>query len=314
MTAELTGTGAALVRQICATPDDDTPRLAFADWCEEAGDHERAEYIRSAIELARCGPPHKQPSYPEIPMPVTALGGRCLRFGYNDPCSLAVGDRIDLLVHRPGRKPKMLRGLRVYRLVPRPDLAPGEGDVYAVRDRDSGPWKGAVLARRCETLLDAHEWDWYNASRSLRDGGGAVLKANYSNASWSTGAEAEWSRGFVFRVATTHEILTHNKGGWCGLLCSEWPVTEVVAVGRVPHDISGGHRERCGWYHPEQGVAHGSAGAALIEREVWELLEDYDPDVGWTGRVYDSFESAAAALSKAFVKYGRKKAGLPLSW
>jgi uncharacterized protein (TIGR02996 family) len=313
MTAELTGTGAALVRQICAAPDDDTPRLAFADWCEEAGDHERAEYVRKAIELSLCGPPHKRPAYHEMATPVRYLGGKCLTFTGYVREGFQVGDRIDLLVQVPLKASKMRYGLRCYRVSSRPDYGPDEQDIYVVQDKDSGPWKGAVLARRCETLLDAHEWDWYNASRSLRDGGGAVLKANYSNASWSTGAEAEWSRGFVFRVATTHEILTHNKGGWCGLLCSEWPVTEVE-TDRVPHDISGGHRERCGWYHPEQGVAHGSVGAALIEREVWELLEDYDPDVGWTGRVYDSFESAAAALSKAFVKYGRKKAGLPLSW
>jgi uncharacterized protein (TIGR02996 family) len=31
---------------IIATPDDDTPRLAFADWLEEHGDGDRAEFIR----------------------------------------------------------------------------------------------------------------------------------------------------------------------------------------------------------------------------------------------------------------------------
>jgi uncharacterized protein (TIGR02996 family) len=46
----------ALLRAIAAAPDDDTPRLVFADWLDEYGDaHDRshAELIRAQIELAR---------------------------------------------------------------------------------------------------------------------------------------------------------------------------------------------------------------------------------------------------------------------
>jgi uncharacterized protein (TIGR02996 family) len=43
----------ALTRAICAHPDDDTPRLVFADWLQEHGDEPRAEFIRIQIELAR---------------------------------------------------------------------------------------------------------------------------------------------------------------------------------------------------------------------------------------------------------------------
>lgn len=38
---------------VCASPDDDTPRLAYADWLEEADRPERAEFIRVQCELAR---------------------------------------------------------------------------------------------------------------------------------------------------------------------------------------------------------------------------------------------------------------------
>jgi uncharacterized protein (TIGR02996 family) len=44
---------AALLAAILADPADDTVRLAFADWCEENGDPERAEFIRLLIGLAR---------------------------------------------------------------------------------------------------------------------------------------------------------------------------------------------------------------------------------------------------------------------
>ena len=38
---------------IIAHPDDDTPRLIFADWLEEKGDSARAEFIRVQIDRAR---------------------------------------------------------------------------------------------------------------------------------------------------------------------------------------------------------------------------------------------------------------------
>jgi uncharacterized protein (TIGR02996 family) len=40
----------AFLRTIIENPDDDTPRLVFADWLEENGDPERAEFIRLQIQ------------------------------------------------------------------------------------------------------------------------------------------------------------------------------------------------------------------------------------------------------------------------
>src|SRR5215470_6975433 len=42
----------ALLRAVCENPDDDTPRLVFADWLQENGDEARAEFIRLQIEIA----------------------------------------------------------------------------------------------------------------------------------------------------------------------------------------------------------------------------------------------------------------------
>lgn len=44
----------AFVRAIRAAPDDDLPRKVCADWLEERGEVDRAEWIRVSIELARC--------------------------------------------------------------------------------------------------------------------------------------------------------------------------------------------------------------------------------------------------------------------
>ncbi|HEV3384748.1 MAG TPA: TIGR02996 domain-containing protein, partial [Gemmata sp.] len=43
----------ALHAAICANPDDDTPRLVFADWLDEHGEAKRAAYIRASIEEYR---------------------------------------------------------------------------------------------------------------------------------------------------------------------------------------------------------------------------------------------------------------------
>jgi uncharacterized protein (TIGR02996 family) len=45
----------AFLQAIIDDPDDDTPRLIFADWLDENGEPERAEFIRcSATSVAGC--------------------------------------------------------------------------------------------------------------------------------------------------------------------------------------------------------------------------------------------------------------------
>src|SRR4051812_26638589 len=43
----------ALYAAILAQPDEETPRLLYADWLEENGQPKAAQYIRAACELAR---------------------------------------------------------------------------------------------------------------------------------------------------------------------------------------------------------------------------------------------------------------------
>src|SRR5215210_4229484 len=42
----------ALLRAIAATPEDDLPRLVYADWLDEHDQPERAEFVRLQCELA----------------------------------------------------------------------------------------------------------------------------------------------------------------------------------------------------------------------------------------------------------------------
>jgi uncharacterized protein (TIGR02996 family) len=43
----------ALLRAVAAAPDDDLPRLVFADWFDENGDPDRAVFVRAQVEFAR---------------------------------------------------------------------------------------------------------------------------------------------------------------------------------------------------------------------------------------------------------------------
>ena len=43
----------ALLAAILDAPDDDAPRLVFADWLDEHGEPDRAAFIRVQIERAR---------------------------------------------------------------------------------------------------------------------------------------------------------------------------------------------------------------------------------------------------------------------
>jgi uncharacterized protein (TIGR02996 family) len=46
----------ALIAAVLANPDDDLPRLVYADWCDEHGDPDRAAFIRLQVEAARAEP------------------------------------------------------------------------------------------------------------------------------------------------------------------------------------------------------------------------------------------------------------------
>jgi uncharacterized protein (TIGR02996 family) len=48
----------ALLAAVIANPDEDTPRLVMADWFDEHGQNDRAEFIRVQCELARWEEPN----------------------------------------------------------------------------------------------------------------------------------------------------------------------------------------------------------------------------------------------------------------
>jgi uncharacterized protein (TIGR02996 family) len=64
---------AAFLADIIEHPDDDAPRLIFADWLQDNGDPERAAFIRAQIEWARLAP--DDPRRPVVQSEAQALLG-----------------------------------------------------------------------------------------------------------------------------------------------------------------------------------------------------------------------------------------------
>src|SRR5437588_8349072 len=54
----------AFLQDIIEHPEQDAPRLIFADWLEEQGESDRAEFIRLQVRLARLG--EEDPGRPEL--------------------------------------------------------------------------------------------------------------------------------------------------------------------------------------------------------------------------------------------------------
>jgi uncharacterized protein (TIGR02996 family) len=61
---------AAFLKAVFALPDDDGPRLVYADWLDEQGDP-KGEFIRTQVELARL--PGDDPRRPELAARAQAL-------------------------------------------------------------------------------------------------------------------------------------------------------------------------------------------------------------------------------------------------
>jgi uncharacterized protein (TIGR02996 family) len=66
----------ALFQAILDAPDDDAPRLVFADWLDEQGESDRAEFIRVQCEMARL--PFYEPRYVHLERRAAELHVRCI--------------------------------------------------------------------------------------------------------------------------------------------------------------------------------------------------------------------------------------------
>lgn len=192
----------ALLRTILTHPDDDAPRLVYADWLEEHGEPERAAFVRAQIELAKVGPDWD--TEPE-----------CGHTGFIDGKHVGGGEVVvDLIRIAPAIgsrarirvSPKLNRcsGMRVFAVNEYYDEDERRNcfRVHLKRDEYSGKgWSRAKALRSREREL----WDsciWKSFSDSLPDVGYGkwFVRCKSETPLISTGTEAVVQRGFIEQV------------------------------------------------------------------------------------------------------------------
>ena len=70
----------AFLRAILADPEDDTPRLVYADYLEEHGDPDRAEFIRVQCAMAKLDEDDER----RFDLEAAATGETALPFRWRD--------------------------------------------------------------------------------------------------------------------------------------------------------------------------------------------------------------------------------------
>jgi len=162
----------AFLAAIQSNPDDDAPRLIYADWLEERGDP-RAAFLRAECLLAGLSPQNEQ--YAELKARLRALGSRvdvdwvaqvsrapvwlepeCLRFVSEGWIQMAIHWHDERLVHFPGG-------------------GPDQGGPLPERSPTAGEWTSFW-----SVVDELHAWDWAgNYGRHITCGVPWVLRLKY---------------------------------------------------------------------------------------------------------------------------------------
>ncbi len=324
--------GAALLRAVCESPFDDTPRLVYADWLEENG---------GEVPCKQCGGQGWQYIFPEHDAPTVACpdchGTGTVSDGRRERAELI---RVQVELANPT---KPCRGCQSTRMVVGCDPATG-------RITDDAPCPQCVgrLSLREQAMLRRYGEEWSEGICGTT--GWDWWPHTFASATqWSTGDGPSWSfaRGFVGQVKCklsdwygvrcgcdpVGSRLISTEDGYTWARCNRCdkgrvggvgpkvvaiePVTEVI-LGDVEPGTGTFQRADPNWHlqgrrfwiwHPEE---HNTFAASHLP---WAVYNHLTGSCSPYARQYLSREDAFAALSRALVDWARDKASLPkLEW
>ncbi len=119
-----------ILEDVLAHPDDDAPRLVYADWLDEHGQAERGEFIRAQVALAR----------PDLPAPERERLQRRERQLLDEHAATWLGDLAEPFLERLDVRFAFARGwiarLRAtgIDLVAEPQREPGAGEEEVIEE------------------------------------------------------------------------------------------------------------------------------------------------------------------------------------
>jgi uncharacterized protein (TIGR02996 family) len=273
--AAYTSDGDNMLRAVLAAPEDDAPRLEYADWLDErgqAGDTERAEFIRVQCELARA------PERPACDCDKKRPGSPCAA----DPWDLEYSARKDR----------------------ERDLLERHGHDWIGRD-----WASVVNKAPALSVPNGWNNDMFTFARGFVASvalpaaafvGGPCESCNGS------GCAPEF-RGILSPCPDCNRGMTP---GLAAALFAAHPVTEVRLADRVPLEFDG----RFLWHNGDSPLSTEQDYGDHLPAALFKLLEGNIRRPGRVTEVVKSYataEAAQSALSRTCVAYGRSLAPLP---
>jgi len=283
----------AILRAVVADPADDTPRLVYAEVCDDAGEHERAEFIREQCELARM--PADEPF---VRVAEAVLAERLPRMS-----RLERNESRDILL------PQCFPEAR-----------------QRVADRDA---KRKKLRRRERELFDRHKCEWFGGDRwavlllpdddadLIPDLTGAVVRRGFVDEIRTGLSQFVGDRCPVCDIGPGVRRYPTQGGDWTEGACDHChgtgrvgldlaavfavhPIARVVLADREPTAAS--HQSGAWHWTWAENDADSRVG---LPRKLMAALS-----ASGIARVFDSRDAAMDGLSLACVNLGRAAAGL----
>ncbi len=238
-----------LYQAIVANPDEDVPRLMYADEAEASDDPDhqlRARFIKAQFRLRDIGPRRKV-----VEVSGLVPNGNGFRFTGGVGDELKVGDRVDIHQYNAwAKRPRMVgedRPILVHGVLVRRVLVDhilgGATQVDVVKAEHSIPYLEAErrqLALWCgaRVLSEGLVWapGWTRADYAVVDG--PIL--HHKGGSISDGASLRFERGFPSWIHARWKW-------WCAHgteMCQKMPITEVVFSKPPSLATSHDHQER----------------------------------------------------------------------